>query len=133
MLIAMTAPSLATPKGERHSVQKLGVTMIEEMLQDHKGKLVLAVDAAQQELTEIEGTKSTLLQSFENAKASLEEKQAAKTSAHAAHEEAKMASKTAEAGLAEQTELQAKGDAGYAALEKEKVDVNAAYEEHFKA
>merc|ERR1719162_550802 len=54
MLIAMTAPSLATPKGERHSVQKLGVTMIEEMLQDHKGKLVLAVDAAQQELTEIE-------------------------------------------------------------------------------
>jgi len=133
MLIAMAAPSLSTPKGQRHSVQQLGVTMIEEMLQDNKGKLVQAVEAAQQELSEIEGTKSTLLQSFESAKASLEEKQAAKMSAHTAHEEAKMTSKTAEAFLAEAKELQVKGDADYATLEKQKVDLDTAYQEHFKA
>jgi len=132
MLIAMAAPSLSTPKAERHSSQQLGVTMIEEMLQDRKQSLVEAVAAAQQELTEIEGTKGTLQQSLDSAKASLEEKQAAKTAAHTAHEEAKVASKTAEAFLAEQMELQTTGDASYATLEKDKVDLDSAYQEHFK-
>jgi len=132
MLIAMAAPSLSTPKVERHSVQNLGVTMIEEMLQDHKQKLVEAVEVAQKELTEIEGTKDTLSKSLDNAKASLEEKQAGKTAAHDAHEAAKLSSCSAQSELAEQMELQAKGDAAYAALEKEKLDLDAAYQEHYK-
>lgn len=132
MLIAMVAPSLSTPKAERHSVQKLGVTMIEEMLQDHKQQLVEAVEVAQKELTEIEGTKDTLSKSCDNAKASLEEKQVGKTAAHNAYEAAKLASCSAESELAEQKDLQTKGDAAYAALEKEKVDLTAAYEEHYK-
>merc|ERR1719335_1691187 len=44
-----------------------------------------------------------------------------------------MASKTAEATLAEQKELQVKGDADYATLEKDKAELDAAYTEHFKA
>merc|ERR1719201_3285346 len=42
----MASPCLSTLKSERHSVQLLGVTMIEEKLQDHKKKLIEAVAAA---------------------------------------------------------------------------------------
>jgi len=132
MLIAMVSPSLAAAKGERHSVQQLGVTMIEEMLQSHKVKLVAAVDAAQNELAELEGSKSALMQCLEAAKASLEEKQNAKVAARTLHEESKAATQAAKSTVAAAVETQTTMDAAHAGLEKDKADIEAAYLEHFK-
>lgn len=133
MLIAMAAPCLSTAKSERHSMQQLGVTMIEEMLQEHQTKLQQAVAVAQKELSELEGSKTALLQSQEAAQASLEEKKATFLSAHTTREEAKAAVKAAAKALAEAKDTQKKGDANHAALEKEKGAIEAAYNDHFKA
>jgi len=132
MLIAMVSPSLSAAKGERHSVQQLGVTMIEEMLQSHKVKLVAAVDVAQNELAELEGSKGALMQCLEAAKASLGEKQTAKAAAHTAHEESKAATQAATSTVAAAIDTQTTMDAAHAGLEKDKADIDAAYLEHFK-
>jgi chromosome segregation ATPase len=133
MLIAMASPCLSTLKSERHSVQLLGVTMIEEKLQDHKKKLIEAVAAAQTQLTELEASKGTLLQTLEEAKAAFEEKKTAFLAVHTAREEAKESVKVAEKALAEAKDTQKKGDANYTQLEKSRAAIEAAYKDHFKA
>merc|ERR1719333_697191 len=129
----MASPCLSTLKSERHSVQLLGVTMIEEKLQDHKKKLIEAVAAAQTQLTELEASKGTLLQTLEEAKAAFEEKKTAFLAVHTAREEAKESVKVAEKALAEAKETQKKGDANYTQLEKSRAAIEAAYKDHFKA
>lgn len=132
MLVAMASPCLSAPKCERHSVQQLGVTMIDEMLLAHKAKLIDTVEVARKELAELDGSKSALLQRVEDVKASLAAKQVEKTAAHSAHEEAKTATKAAKNAVKEATETQTTGDAAYTALEAEKVAIDTAYQEHFK-
>jgi len=132
MLIAMVNPSLSAFKSERHNLQQMGVEMIEEKLQHHKQKLAEGVAMARKELEGLEGSKSGLSANSESAKAVLEEKKTAFLSAHTASQEAKAAVKEAESALAEAKSLQKKGDANHAALEKQKVAIEAAYEEHFK-
>jgi len=116
----------------RHNLQHLGVTMIEETLQDNKKKLAEAVENAQKELTDLEASKSTILDALNAARAVLELKQGAKTAAQSAFLDAKAATKTAEESLAEAVESQKQGDASFAALETEKAAIDAAYQEHFK-
>jgi len=132
MLIAMASPCLSAPKVERHSMQQLGVTMIEEMLQDHKTKLTEAVEVARRELAELEGSKSTITLRLDGAKQLLQEKLAEKQIAHSAHEDAKAATLAAKAAVTEAMEAQTKGDADFATLETEKASIEAAYQEHFK-
>jgi len=132
MLIAMATPCLSTPKGERHNVQELGVSMIDETLQAHRTKLISAVETAQKELSDLEGSKSSLMERLDATKASLEEKQTAKTAAAAANKEAKEATAAAEAALEETKVLQAKAEASLPELEKEKAALDATYQEHFK-
>jgi len=132
MLVAMTTPSLSKAKSERHDLQQLGVSMIGETLQAHKSKLISAVEVARKSLSDLEGSKSTLSRHVDDAKASLEEKQAAKTAASTAHREAVASAKSAEHALAEAMELLEKAEASHAALEKEKTGIDAAYLEHFK-
>jgi len=132
MLIAMVTPSLSTFKSERHNMQQMGVTMIEEKLREHQQKVTEAVALARNRLSELEGSKSALSDSLEAAKGSLEEKTKAFLSAHNASQEAKAAVKDAEAKVAEAKDLQKKGDANHAALEKEKAAIEAAHAEHFK-
>merc|ERR1719247_2791578 len=129
----MASPCLSTLKSERHSVQLLGVTMIEEKLQDHKKKLIEAVAAAQTQLTELEASKGTLLQTLEEAKAAFEEKKTAFLAVHTAREEAKESVKVAEKALEEAKDTQKKGDANYTQLEKSRAAIEAAYKDHFKA
>merc|ERR1719486_1095828 len=59
MLVAMVAPSLSIPKDERHNLQTLGVSMIEETLSAAKKKLTDAIDQAQQELSELESSRAS--------------------------------------------------------------------------
>lgn len=132
MLIAMVNPSLSTFKSERHNLQQMGVEMIEEKLEHHKQKLAEDVAKAKKAVEELEGSKSGLSAKSESAKAVLEEKKTAFLSAHTASQEAKAAVKEAESALAEAKSLQKKGDANHASLEKQKVAIEAAYEEHFK-
>merc|ERR1712070_1105590 len=84
------------------------------------------------ELQDLEGSKTTLEQGLEAAKASLEEKKQAFTSAHDAHKEAKAAVKEAESAVAEAKTAQKKGDANHEKMQKEKAAIESAYEEHFK-
>jgi hypothetical protein len=133
MLIAMATPSLSKPKCERHDMQQLGVSMIEETLQAHKRELIEAAEVTRQELSDLEGSKSALLQHVADAEASLAEKEAAKTAACSAHEQAKEARQAAEKALEEARELQEEVEGVHAALEKEKVSIDSAYQEHFKA
>merc|ERR1719326_2489825 len=72
MLVAMASPSLSTPKSDRHNIQNIGVTLIEEVLQDHKKNLIQAAEVAKKELADLEGSKNTLMQSLEDAKAAKE-------------------------------------------------------------
>lgn len=132
MLIAMVSPSLSTFKSERHNMQQMGVDMIQEKLEEHKQKLTEAVALARKELEELEGSKSTLSASLDSSKALLEEKKQTFLAAHAASQEAKAAVKEAEGAVAEAKNLQKKGDANHAALEKQKAAISAAYEEHYK-
>jgi chromosome segregation ATPase len=132
MLIAMAAPSLTTVKSERVHMQQLGVTMIEEMLQDQQKKLIEAAAVAKKELSELEGSKNTLVQNLEAAKSTLEEKRAAFIAAHTTREDGKAAVKSAEDALAEAIAAQKQGDANHAKLEKEKAAIESAYQEHFK-
>lgn len=133
MLIAMTSPCLSTPKSERHSLQQLGVTMIDEKLQDHKQKLVAAVTVAQEELSKLEGSKETLVKNLEAAKSTLEEKKTAFLSLHKVREDAKEAVKVAEKALAQAKSAQAAGDANHASLTISKAEIETAFLEHFKA
>lgn len=132
MLVAMAVPCLSTTKSERHNVQQMGVTMIEEMLQIHQKNLIEAVAVAHKELADLEGSKSALLQSSEAAKACLEEKRAAFLSAHTVREEAKASVNAVESALSEARESQKKTDATHAALGEEKVAIDAAHQEHFQ-
>jgi len=133
MLVAMASPSLSTPKSDRHNIQNIGVTLIEEVLQDHKKNLIQAVEVAKKELADLEGSKNTLMQSLEDAKAAKEAKKEAHLSAQSSREEAKVAVKAANAALAEDKKAEKKADAKHAALEKERVAVDAAYLGHFVA
>jgi hypothetical protein len=133
MLVALVGPSLSTPKTERHSLQSLGVRMIQEMLEAHKEKLVAAVGAAQKELTDLEGSKNLLQQNLEGAQSKLEEKKANFLAAVKAHEEAKEVMTVSQTVLGESKDLQKKGEVSHAKLEKERAEVDAAYQEHFKA
>lgn len=133
MLIAFAAPSLSTPKSDRHDVQQLGVRMIGETLKEHYTKLLEAVATAQKVLSVFEGSKNELLQCFEDAKILLEKRQDAKMTAQAAHTEAKASVEAAECALSEVQDQKRKGDDTIAALEKSKTDINAVYLEHFKA
>merc|ERR1719272_1802126 len=102
----MAAPCLSVPKSERHNLQHLGVTMIEETLQDNKKKLAELVEYAQKELSDLEASKSTILEALNAARAVLEQKQGAKTAAQAAFVDAKASTKAAEESLAEAVKLQ---------------------------
>lgn len=133
MVIAFVAPSLSAPKGERHGLQNLGVKMIDEMLHDHQKKLVEAVEVAQKELTDLEGSKTTLMQTLEAAKSHLEEKKAEYLSAQKASEEAAEATKTSQNALIEAKDLLKKSEARHEDFEKQKAAIDAAYLEHFKA
>lgn len=113
-------------------MQQMGVDMIQEKLEEHKQKLGEAVALARKELEELEGSKSTLSVSLDASKAWLEERKKTFLALHAASQEAKAAVKEAEGALAEAKNLQKKGDANHAALEKQKASIVAAYEEHFK-
>lgn len=73
------------------------------------------------------------MKAVEDAKASLEEKKASFVTKQSAREAAKESVKAAKTVLAEAADLQAKGDANHAALEKDKAAIDAAYQEHFKA
>jgi len=133
MLVAMASPCLTTFKSDRHDLQKAGVEMIEETLLQHKNKLIEAKDSAQAKLTELEGSKAALVQALDEAKVSLEAKKTCFLSAHNVREEAKTAVKAAESALADAKKAQAEGDAKFDSLEKEKVALEAAHSEHFKA
>lgn len=133
MLIVMATPSLSKPKGARHDMQNVGVTMIEETLQGHKSKLVEAVEVAQNALSDLEGSKNTLLQRVDETKASLAEKEAAKTAARTAHDQAMAAAQHAEGVLTAAGGMQEAVEAAQAALDKEKIAMTTAYQEHFVA
>lgn len=133
MLVSMAAPSLSAPKAGRHSVQHLGVTMIEEVLQESRRQLELALEEAQKELTTIESTKGSLEQMLSTARDALTEKQGLATTAAAALEDAKAAANSAEAALAEQLELSRQATAAHSCLEKELAELREVYETHFKA
>jgi chromosome segregation ATPase len=132
MLVAMAVPCLSVPKSERHNLQNIGVRQIEETMEQHKKKLVEAVAGAQKAMTDLQGSSGSLLQSLEDAKSVFEAKKVAFRSAATAREEAKAAVKEAQKGLAEAKDAQEKGDAHHAALEKEKTDIEACYQEHYK-
>lgn len=133
MLIAMVTPSLSTYKSERHSMQQMGVEMIEEKLLDHKQKLAAAVEKAKKDLADLEGSKTSLSSNLDGAKALAEEKKNASDAANTAHQEAKAAVKEAEKALAASKTAQKKGDANAVKTEKEKAAMQSAYDEHFKA
>jgi chromosome segregation ATPase len=132
MLVAMTAPSLLKAKGERHDLQLLGVSMIEETLAAHKTQLVGAVQAAQQELNILEESKNEFLQRLDTAKATLSERQATKAAACTAHAEASAATQTAEEELAKAKQSLADAEVTHAAIEREQRLLNEALLEHFK-
>jgi len=132
MLVAFTVPSLSTSKSDRHDVQQLGVRMIGETLKDHLTKLIEAVTTAQTELSEFEGSKNLLLQSFEDARILLEKRQEAKMAAQASHAEAHACMEASECALSEAQVLKKKGDDVIAVLEKSKTDISTVYLEHFK-
>jgi len=131
MLITMTM-GLAKAKAERHPAQTLGVAMIEETLQDAKAKFAEAMAASHDELSNLEASSSILLVRTTAADASLKEKQAVRSAAHASLDVAKQAVVTAEKALAEVKELQRQSVASVAALEKEKATLEAAFQEHLK-
>jgi len=133
MLIVMASPSLSKAKCDRHEMQNLGVSMIEEALEAHKQKLIDAAKEAQKKLSDLEGSKSTLSQRVDAAKASLQERQSAKSAALTAHEEAQAAAKSAEAAQTEARVLQGQAEEIHAELEKERSSIEIAYKEHFLA
>jgi len=131
MLIAMTS-GLAKPKAERHPAQTLGVAMIEETLQDAQAKFAEAVAAAQDELSNLETSNSTVLVHMGEAEALLKDKQSVRSAGHSSLDAAKQAVVTAENALASLKELQRQGDESVAFLEKEKATLEAAFQEHLK-
>jgi len=132
MLVLMATPSLSKAKSDRHELQHLGVTMIEEALQARKRTLIEAVDIAQKELSELEGSKASLSQHVDAAKATLAQRESAKEAAFTAHEDAKAATESAEKALAEAVNAHSEVETSHAALEKESSDVESAYQEHFQ-
>jgi len=132
MLIGMAVPCLSKTKEERHDVQQLGVSMIEETLEAQKKELIDALEVARKELSNLEGSKSVLLQHVDAAKAMRDLKQEAMKQASLTHKDAQSSAKAAEADLTEAKEAEQKAVVAYAALSKEKVAIDAAYEEHFK-
>jgi len=132
MLVLMATPSLSKAKSDRHELQHLGVTMIEEALQARKRTLIEAVDIAQKELSELEGSKASLSQHVDAAKATLAQRESAKEAAFTAHEDAKAATESAEKALAEAVNAHSEVETSHAALEKESSDMESAYQEHFQ-
>lgn len=132
MLVLMATPSLSKAKSDRHELQHLGVTMIEEALQARKRTLIEAVDIAQKELSELEGSKASLSQHVDAAKATLAQRESAKEAAFTAHEDAKAATESAEKALAEAVNAHSEVETSHAALEKESSDIESAYQEHFQ-
>merc|ERR1719316_1529517 len=106
--------------------------MIGEMLQDHQNKLTKAVESAQQELTTLESSKTTLTQGLEDAKACLEEKKDAFFCAQELSKVAKEATKAAHDALTNAKNALKKHEANQADFEKQKTAIDAAYQEHFK-
>jgi hypothetical protein len=132
MLVLMATPSLSKAKSDRHELQHLGVTMIEEALQARKRTLIEAVDIAQKELSELEGSKASLSQHVDAAKTTLAQRESAKEAAFTAHEDAKAATESAEKALAEAVNAHSEVETSHAALEKESSDIESAYQEHFQ-
>merc|ERR1719162_190148 len=106
--------------------------MIEETLNTHQSKLVEAVAVAKKALAELDGSKASLLQHLDSAKATLETKRNIFLATHSSREEAKAAVKSAEDALKEANVAQKKGDATHTKLEKEKAAIEVAHQEHFK-
>jgi hypothetical protein len=132
MLIAMVEPSLSVPKSERHATQILGVSMIEETLQDIKLKQVLAVEQAQEQMSKVEGCKASQAGSVCEAQADFTSKEAEEALNRSACETAKNLMKDAEATLADAEEIERKGKEPLANLEMEKATLEKISEEHVK-
>jgi chromosome segregation ATPase len=132
MLVAMVS-SLSTPKSERHPSQQLGVEMIEETLQDARKKFAGSAAQAEEERTELEGSKETRAERVRVAEASLNEKQADENAAQTASNGAQEAVKSAEGALAEAKEAQIQGEKPIIALGEEKAALSTAFQEHFVA
>jgi chromosome segregation ATPase len=107
--------------------------MIEEMLEAHKDKLIASAGIAQKELSDLEGSKGVLQKNLEDAKTRFEEKKTDFTAAQSARSEVNAAMKAAQRVLNESKDLQKKREGSHAKVEKELADVDAAYQEHFKA
>merc|ERR1711972_305339 len=128
----MVAPSLSVAKDERHNLQTLGISMIEETLSAAKKKLTDAIDQAQQELSELESTRTSRASRVEETEAALTEKRATEQVKTTALNEAKEALQAAEAALATARDVQIKGDEPVAKLREEKAALETVFQDHFK-
>merc|ERR1712232_961640 len=104
MLVALVTPSVFAPSDERHSLQTLAISMIEETLLAAKKKLTDAIDQAQQELSELETARTSRASRVTETEAMLNEKKSEEEAKKAALNAAKEALQTAEAALAAATD-----------------------------
>jgi chromosome segregation ATPase len=132
MLVNMVAPSLNTAQSERHALQTLGVTMIEETMLGAKEKLVQAIDQAQKELSELEGSRESLVSCVSETEAAHTSKTSTEQAKQSALDEAKKAVADAGDALADAKEAERKGEEPLTNLRQEKVTLESLLQDHFK-
>lgn len=132
MLMTMAGPCLSAPKNERHAVQKLAVSMIEETLREVKDKMTQAIDQEQKQLAELEGAQVTLAARLNEAEADFALKTSTEQEKQSAFDDASKAVQEGEISLAEAKEAERQSEEPLAKLLKEKAMFEELFQEHYK-
>jgi len=132
MLMTMAGPCLSAPKNERHAVQKLAVSMIEETLREVKDKMTQAIDQEQKQLAELEGAQVTLAKRLNEAEADFALKTSTEQEKQSAFDDASKAVQEGEISLAEAKEAERQSEEPLAKLLKEKAMFEELFQEHYK-
>jgi chromosome segregation ATPase len=133
MLVAMVIPCLSTPKSERHAIQTLGVTQIEELMNEDREKLVQSIDQAQKQFAELEGSRDSLSSRLTEAEGNFASKKTSEQTKQSALDEATKAVVVAEHTLAVAKEAERKGEEPLANMRAEKATFDTLLKEHFNA
>lgn len=133
MLVAMVEPSLITPTSERHAVQKLGISMLEETLLVAKKRLTDAIQQARKELSDVESSRASRTAKVAEAQAIATDKKSEEQAKTVDLSQAEEAMREADNKLSQLKEAQVKGDEPLSKLREEKATLTALFDQHFKA
>lgn len=132
MLVAMLPYSLQEMADKRHSIQEMAVGMMDETFNGTKSGLEAGVAAEDAKLAELKGSETELGKKVSESEGALSDQKQKAEAAKSALAEATTAERESSKALTDRKKEQKEGADKLGLAEKEKAELETAFEAHFK-